>query len=319
MNIIDKICPKCGNIHNKPGKFCSRSCGNSRSWTEESKRKLSEKLKGVPQPNNHGRGLKPRIEKFCLTCNGSFFATEKNGRKYCCKECGMKSPNQGGYREGSGRAKTGYYKGIYCGSTYELAWVIYQTDNQKEFTRFSSTLEFEGKKYIPDFLQDGKIIEIKGYESPESVALKTNVANKNGYEVIVLRKDDLKDIFAWVKERYSYKHLQELYDDHKPKFQYTCDFCGDLIDREFKSKTKQIFCSRSCVGKNNGDGISEETKRKISNSLTEYHASNDKVYIRTVKQMWITDETIDKLVHLDAIIPLGFRRGRKFSTRERNP
>lgn len=26
----------------------------------------------------------------------------------------------GGYRKGSGRSKHGYYKGIYCGSTYEL-------------------------------------------------------------------------------------------------------------------------------------------------------------------------------------------------------
>ena len=48
----------------------------------------------------------------------------------------MYKNTRGGYRPGSGRAKTGYYKGIYCGSTYELAWVIYQIDNNKDFSRF---------------------------------------------------------------------------------------------------------------------------------------------------------------------------------------
>jgi 5-methylcytosine-specific restriction endonuclease McrA len=34
-----KTCPKCGNTHEKLGKFCSRGCANSRIFTEESKEK----------------------------------------------------------------------------------------------------------------------------------------------------------------------------------------------------------------------------------------------------------------------------------------
>jgi len=34
-----KQCPKCSSSHSKPGKFCSRTCANSRNFTEESKRK----------------------------------------------------------------------------------------------------------------------------------------------------------------------------------------------------------------------------------------------------------------------------------------
>lgn len=34
-----KTCPKCGTEHNKSGNFCSRSCANSRSFTNESKEK----------------------------------------------------------------------------------------------------------------------------------------------------------------------------------------------------------------------------------------------------------------------------------------
>ncbi len=40
-----KICPKCETEHSKPGKFCSRTCANSRQWTEEHKKVFSEKQK----------------------------------------------------------------------------------------------------------------------------------------------------------------------------------------------------------------------------------------------------------------------------------
>ena len=50
-----KQCPKCNNdfdSYSKWGekKFCSRSCANSRSFTEESKKKKSKALKGKPNP-----------------------------------------------------------------------------------------------------------------------------------------------------------------------------------------------------------------------------------------------------------------------------
>lgn len=35
------ICPKCASEHNKPGKFCSRKCANSRNFTDLSKDKKS--------------------------------------------------------------------------------------------------------------------------------------------------------------------------------------------------------------------------------------------------------------------------------------
>jgi len=36
-----KICPKCGDEHQKKGVYCSRPCANSRIFTEEAKRKKS--------------------------------------------------------------------------------------------------------------------------------------------------------------------------------------------------------------------------------------------------------------------------------------
>ncbi len=42
---MTKTCPKCNNTHSKNGTFCSRSCANSRIWSDESKKKRSQKLK----------------------------------------------------------------------------------------------------------------------------------------------------------------------------------------------------------------------------------------------------------------------------------
>ena len=155
----------------------------------------------------------------------------------------------GGYRPGSGRSKTGYYRGIYCGSTYELCWVIYSLDHGIAFTRFPNVLIWDGVKYFPDFLLDdgNTIVEIKGYESPESVAKKTAVAENNGYTVVVLRKEQLLHIFEYVSKVYS-KNYQSLYDDYKPQYSYLCGQCQDSFSRDRKLKTDVVFCCKSCAG-----------------------------------------------------------------------
>ena len=43
MSYKEKTCPTCATKHNKRGPYCSRSCGNSRTHTEEHKRLLSKK------------------------------------------------------------------------------------------------------------------------------------------------------------------------------------------------------------------------------------------------------------------------------------
>ena len=41
-----KTCAKCGTQHTKNGTYCSRSCANSRVWSDEDKLKKSEAAKG---------------------------------------------------------------------------------------------------------------------------------------------------------------------------------------------------------------------------------------------------------------------------------
>jgi DNA-directed RNA polymerase subunit RPC12/RpoP len=257
MKTITHNCPKCNtkfNAWSKWGikKFCSRTCGNSRGpRPEETKQKISKKLTGrighsSPKKGQH---IVERIAGHCLCCGIEFFTRITQPRKYCSNDCWKKQ--SGGYRIGSGRSNSGYYKGIYCGSTYELCWVIHSLDHGVEFTRFDGLLERDGIKYYPDFLlADGKtIIETKGFEKQESVDKKTTLAESFGYTVTVLRKDDLQYAFDYVKEKYSTTEYKTLYDGYKPKYSYVCSHCSTEFSRDKKLKTDVVFCSRTCTGK----------------------------------------------------------------------
>jgi len=173
----------------------------------------------------------------------------------------------GGYRQGSGRSKSGYYKGIYCGSTYELCWVIYNIDHNIEFTRFPRLLEQNGVKYYPDFLlADGKtIVETKGYEAQASVDIKTAVAESYGYTVKVLRKDDLQYAFEYVTSSYHTKKYYILYDGYKPKYAYVCSCCGAEYHKDRVIKTQEKFCSRGCAGRFRKAHRKEQTKPELGN------------------------------------------------------
>ena len=262
--VLEKICPKCGKKHTKNGIFCSHACANSHVISLEHREKTSKSIKQYYKSLNPD--YIPRSEKIrkCHYCGREFFSAL--GRKCCSKECSEKLRNErmaklspialekcrmnghlGGYREGTGKAKSGYYKGFYCGSTYELIWLIYQLDHEKDVQRFPGMLQWNGIKYIPDFLQNGKIIELKGYWQ-KNVDKKCEVARHCGYDIVVLYRDDLEKEFTWIKDHYQYNHVEELYDDYKPKFKLTCSHCQKIFYRNTSPKTKEVFCSCRCAG-----------------------------------------------------------------------
>lgn len=187
----------------------------------------------------------------------------------------------GGYRPGSGRSKSGYYKGIYCGSTYELCWLIYALDNGIKFSRFEGVLTDGTLKYIPDFiLEDGKtIIELKGYENQESVDRKTKLAESFGYKVVVLRKDGLQPVFEYVANKFGTKQFHTLYDGYKPQYEYDCFHCNVKILRDKKSKKSVVFCSRKCSMLHNRL-IQIATRTPSEKAKELYYKNKDKVLAR---------------------------------------
>lgn len=242
--------------------FCSRKCSavfNNRvrketGWkrTDSSKLKVSATMKRL--------GIKPPIvtrskdplsweTSACKKCGNKFEHYKKEVKQYCSIKCW--NSLSGGYREGAGRSKHGYYKGIYCGSTYELVWVIYNLDKEIPFKRFNGALVCKntGRKYFPDFiLPNGDIVEIKGYED-ESVSIKTAIANSHGYTVLLLKREELQPCFQHVAENYKYKNIEELFDSYIPKYSYTCSFCSSSFSGNEKRNTELVYCSRSCAGK----------------------------------------------------------------------
>lgn len=116
----------------------------------------------------------------------------------------------GGYRMNSGRGKKGWYKGIFCDSSWELAFVIWNIENNKSIERCKEKREyiFKGEKhiYIPDFIVEDEVIEIKGYSSKQwEEKIKQNP------DIKVLYKDDIKPYLDYVISKYG-KNFISLYE-----------------------------------------------------------------------------------------------------------
>jgi hypothetical protein len=96
-----KICPKCNVQHNKPGKFCSRACANSRAWTAEINASRSAKMAGKPSTRVIGDMEKWRdnikqtwLNKYNATPFSELGMENRRRRvfeeqNYCCNRCGI--------------------------------------------------------------------------------------------------------------------------------------------------------------------------------------------------------------------------------------
>lgn len=241
---IKQICPRCGKEFEieieeslfqkgKYRKFCSRSCANARVHSEETKRKTSASIKNYytthPSILPFNTQYKTYICKYC----GKEFTMKDNrnttGRQYCSQKCkdtwlkGNLYSKLGGYRDSSGRGKSGWYKGIYCSSTWELAFVIYHLDNGLRIERCNEKRKYIYEDiehtYYPDFVTDEGIIEIKGYNTKQWQA-----KHKYNPDIKVLFERDIKPYINYVHQKYTC-NLTELYDNSKP--------IDTIVDRKF--------------------------------------------------------------------------------------
>lgn len=220
--------------------------------SEDQKSRTSKALKGRPgHSKNKGKELSERKIVSCSECGSEFRVTISNQQKYCSLEC--RSKHMGGARERSGYSKSGYYKGIYCGSTYELVWVIYRLDHDLPVTRFQGFISYENnKKYFPDFVEGNIIHEMKGWTTVKTDPLliaKELGANKVGYKVKLYFKEDLCNEFNWVKLNYKFKKIEELYDGYKPKYEIVCRNCHNIFYTDNKNRK---CCSHKCCGQPKG-------------------------------------------------------------------
>jgi hypothetical protein len=144
-----------------------------------------------------------------------------------------KNPLAGGKRHGSGRGKKGWYKGYWCDSSWELAWVIYHIDHDIVFARNTTPFAyvFDGKVryYYPDFIIDNIYHEIKGRRSYSDLDAITQqkISQFSGGQLIVLYSNHMKPILNYVEDLYG-KDFVKLYEN-------------ELHTKDVKSKIKECI------------------------------------------------------------------------------
>ena len=224
-------CPKCGKEfeiviteseykRNKYKKYCSRKCSNSHVISDELKNKISESCKNSEKvkianriinenrKNRNGKGRNPISEFICLHCGEKGVDKKyKKNRKYHA-DCWLKI--SGGIKKGSSRGKYGWYNGYWCDSSYELAYVIYCLEHNVKIERNTKGYEYYFKEknhtYYPDFIVNGKLMEIKNYRS-ELTEAKLKCVNE---DIDILYRDTMKPYLDYVKNKYG-KDFIKLY------------------------------------------------------------------------------------------------------------
>jgi hypothetical protein len=208
----DKIkCPHCG-------KECSKFGLNNhirRTHTEAGNKQKG----GIPWNKGLSKQNDKRLEKASNTLTNTMKLKKEQGllsgcfsnEYYNSPKHKINASKGGGYRKGSGRGKHGWYKGYWCDSSWELAFVIYNLEHNIDFVRNTEKFRyiFEGQihYYIPDFIIDGIYIEIKNFDTEKTIAKHTQFK----LPLKVLKRKDLKHILQYVEDKYG-KDFIKLYE-----------------------------------------------------------------------------------------------------------
>lgn len=216
---IETICKECKRIFNqKPHQnliYCSKECSyknpNILIHNEVKRGKTLENIYGDDKAASIKQSKSTALKEFWNNLTSAERETISIQRSKTAKSYG-----NGGYREKSGNSKKGYFRGVYCQSTYELVWVIYNLDHAVEFIRNKTAFvyEFEGKtrKYYPDFylIKDQKYVEIKGRMTNNDHAK----LDQFPAEIILLMKSDMNEMFNYVYLKYG-RNLIDLFESNQ--------------------------------------------------------------------------------------------------------
>jgi hypothetical protein len=123
------------------------------------------------------------------------------------KRCAALGARTGGYKKGSGRGKSGWYKGIWCDSSWELAFLIYHLEHNIQIKRFEGFFEYtwEGSihKYYPDFEVGEDIYELKGIPSERELEKIKQAPRK----ITIITEEKMMPYLKYAKEKYGVKFI----------------------------------------------------------------------------------------------------------------
>lgn len=239
MKLCDYGCGQEARYQRKNGKWCCSKCTVQcpairkklvenhpdskeiyKNLSPEKKQNMAWNKGLTAETNNSVKKGRDKIRQMYATgkLKGTFAGrrhTEKT--KKLISQNTSKAYNYNANRK-SGRGKKGWYKGYFCDSTYELAYIIYCLDHNVSIKRNKEYFlyEYQGKlhRYYPDFIVDGVIVEIKGFANG-ALPYKEQSLKDSGKPYKILFPKDLQDVFKYIQTRYNKTvdvNIHELYD-----------------------------------------------------------------------------------------------------------
>ena len=203
-----KKCDKCKReIYSQGFKKHIQYCDGSGILKKEKPKSLNGKAywKGKTLSDSHKLKIKNKIQKKYNDGEDVGFIKwmRENPEKHK-----ISSSSGGGLRKGSGRGKKGWYKGYWCDSSWELAYVIYCLEHNIKLVRNNESFNynFNGKilKYYPDFKIDDTFIEIKGYEDFKAKEKKRQFKLK----LKTLYSKEIKPILEYVIKKHGINFIK---------------------------------------------------------------------------------------------------------------
>lgn len=230
-------CECCGRVMTekfRSGRFCSIGCANKRNHSDETKSKIRLSLKGSKRNTEQLRKRRenyreryyesPKVYNYC----GKELPFEQRDLKYCSKECRENGMAESSFnklhridtsKHWRGNFKWGTYKGFWCDSSWELAFVMYCLDNKINIVQNHDffNYEYKGKihRYTPDFIIDGIYIEIKGYFTDKDREKLLQFPKDKTIKLIT--NEDAKKYINYAKLTYGVRYF-ELYDEKFPNW-----------------------------------------------------------------------------------------------------
>ena len=123
----------------------------------------------------------------------------------------MKGNKNWEHNKSHGAAKQGWYKGIYCDSSWELAFLVYHLEHELYIKRCSEKRRYiyknETRTYIPDFVTNEGVVEIKGYVTEQ---WKEKI--KQNPDIKVIYESDMNIYLDYVIAKYGVDFWNVLYE-----------------------------------------------------------------------------------------------------------
>jgi len=125
----------------------------------------------------------------------------------------MKGNKNWQFNKKRGNGKKGWFKEIFCDSSWELAFLVYHIEHnlniQRCKTKYKYVLDGNTHTYTPDFITDEGVIEIKGRKDKKAL-----VKEQNFPEIKIIGADKIKPYLDYVINKYGLEFWKILYNNN---------------------------------------------------------------------------------------------------------